>query len=173
MLLFQRCRPQLVDDVNMYSTPQKLNRSLQSSSSAKFGDRERQLPRIITTPASVEVEWNPRLVLNKANSYQDLNRAVETRVSGRTRRANSQQIIWDAEPEACGKFPSCSAACTCMAICRGVASDKGRVQMVEAQRSKYGKAVLSSLFCLIMVFITVILFAWAGNDEVLSDVVPT
>jgi len=129
------------------------------------------------SPTSVEVEWNPRVVLNKAKSFQNLNRAVETRVNGSMQWLNNQQSVWDAEHILSGtELPSSAgvgfAECACAATWRVGCEDKDRVQMVKAQTGRYGKVVLSCLCCLFMVFIAVILSVlWIDNDEVL--VVPT
>jgi len=175
--MFQRSRPQPVDNGNMYSSPRKLNRSLQNSSNANFGDHERQHSRIFLSPDSVEVEWNPRMVLNKARSSQNLNCAVETRVNGSMGWLHNQQSVWDAEHMISGtELPSPVgvglADCGCAATCRVRCKDEYTVQMVKAQRRRHGKVVLSFLCCLFMVFIAVILSVlWIDNDEVL--VVPT
>lgn len=114
-LEFQRSRPQLNDSPKMYLAPQRPTGSLQGSSNAQFADYERPHSRLVMSPASVEVERNPRMSLDNANKCRNMNHAVEAKAKGSMSRQNTQQIVWDAEHITSGtEIPWTTGICPCM-----------------------------------------------------------
>ncbi|XP_020256042.1 uncharacterized protein LOC109832953 isoform X2 [Asparagus officinalis] len=161
-----RSRPQLIDNANIYYTPRKLNGPLRNTSSANFRDHVIQHSRIITSPASVEVEWKPNMLLNRANSSQNLNHTIEARVNGSMKRLHTQQTLWDGE-HLTNESTDCPCTTSCIICCKG----EEKVQMKKTRSGKSDKAVLG-LFSFVLIAVILSIF-WIDNDKVLSDVVPT
>ncbi|MQM04660.1 hypothetical protein Taro_037463 [Colocasia esculenta] len=177
-----RSRPAIsIDDVKMFTTPRKLIRSLQDPSDADSAYNKRQPGRVLNSPASDEVDWNPDNSIAGCGDSRHLDLEIEAKrkhgdmgkLNGVNTVHDDGDILEDSESvSSCGGIPTDTN-------CDVISDDVVHEGMVQTQsrctgKRRYRKTFVALVCTLFLILATIgMLVLQLGNDEDSFDMVPT
>ena len=157
--MLQRSRTQLpIDDINIFTMPRKLVRSLQTSTDDNSPGIEKQDVGINASPTSSEVKCYSSVVEREKNRDKKISHVENGSVIDDTESVSSTNDL----PE--GSAQEVSEECEV----------RTRVQKEIVKKTRYGKAAESFVLGLLFIFLPIVFSALRiDSDEGFCDVVPT